>query len=73
MRLATVTDGGKTRAVVVRGPHSGRGAYLCRRSACVDRALLRKAFQRAFRIPLEVDRDELVAALLDGESVGTSQ
>ncbi len=46
-------------------PRDGRGAYLCRRRACVDRALARKAFQKAFRIGLVIDRDELVAALED--------
>ena len=41
----------------------GRGAYLCRRQACVDRALHRRAFQRAFREPVTVDRDGLVEFL----------
>jgi predicted RNA-binding protein YlxR (DUF448 family) len=43
----------------------GRGAWLCRgSSACVDRAIRRRAFDRAFRVRLEdrqVDRDRLVA------------
>jgi predicted RNA-binding protein YlxR (DUF448 family) len=42
---------------------SGRGAYLCRRQACLDRALQRRALQRAFRTPLQVDEDEIRAAL----------
>jgi predicted RNA-binding protein YlxR (DUF448 family) len=43
----------------------GRGAWLCRSSAaCVDRAIERRAFNRAFRVRLQeaqVDRDRLVA------------
>jgi predicted RNA-binding protein YlxR (DUF448 family) len=43
----------------------GRGAWLCRSSAaCVDRAIGRRAFDRAFRVRLpdvQVDRDALVA------------
>ncbi|MFH0915541.1 MAG: DUF448 domain-containing protein [bacterium] len=39
----------------------GRGAYLCRRQACLDRALHRKAFQRAFRASVVVDADEIEA------------
>jgi predicted RNA-binding protein YlxR (DUF448 family) len=42
----------------------GRGAYLCRRRACLDRALHRKAFQRAFRASLVVDADEIAALLM---------
>jgi hypothetical protein len=33
----------------------------------VERALLRKAFQKAFRIALVVDRDELMAAVDAGD------
>ena len=29
----------------------GRGAYLCKRSACLEKALKRKAFIRALKIP----------------------
>ncbi|MGH9079081.1 MAG: YlxR family protein [Acidimicrobiales bacterium] len=45
----------------------GRGAWLCRdSSACVDRAIHRRAFDRAFRVRLEdgqVDRERLAAAV----------
>jgi predicted RNA-binding protein YlxR (DUF448 family) len=41
----------------------GRGAYICRRQACLDRALQRRAFQRAFRTALQVDEGEIAAAL----------
>lgn len=61
----TVIDVGSARRVVVaegKG-HSGRGAYLCKKQACLERALLRKAFQRAFRTSVEVDKDCLGAAV----------
>jgi len=51
--------------VVDEAPQAGRSAYLCQRRECIDRALVRKAFQKAFRIGLVIDRDELVAALQD--------
>jgi predicted RNA-binding protein YlxR (DUF448 family) len=41
----------------------GRGAYLCRRRACLDRALHRKAFQRAFRASVVVVEDEIAEQL----------
>jgi predicted RNA-binding protein YlxR (DUF448 family) len=68
LRLAVMGEAPAARvAVVDRGPHKGRGAYLCRRQACLDRALLRKAFQRAFRTTLVVEREELAAALGNGD------
>lgn len=44
----------------------GRGAYLCRRQACLDRAVHRKAFQRAFRASVVVDADQIEALLVAG-------
>ena len=66
LRLAVV-DGTEAScvAVVDKAPQAGRSAYLCQRRECIDRALVRKAFQKAFRIGLVIDRDELVAALQD--------
>lgn len=52
--------------VTVKGERKGRGAYLCRRRSCLDRALHRKALQRAFRAPVMIDEDEILAALVDG-------
>jgi predicted RNA-binding protein YlxR (DUF448 family) len=64
LRLGVTLGAEASRVVAVRGaPWGGRSAYLCRRRACLDRALARKAFQRAFRIGVVVDRDELVVAL----------
>jgi predicted RNA-binding protein YlxR (DUF448 family) len=37
----------------------GRGAYLCRRRECWDRAVAGNAFPRAFRRPVEVPADPL--------------
>ena len=33
----------------------GRGAYTCRRLACFERAVTRRAFNRAFRRTVEVE------------------
>lgn len=37
----------------------GRGAYLCPQQACLDRALRRRAFQRAFRKSVIAEPQEL--------------
>lgn len=47
-----------------KGERTGRGAYLCRRRACLDRAVQKKAFQRAFRASVVVAEGEIVAALV---------
>jgi predicted RNA-binding protein YlxR (DUF448 family) len=44
-------------------PRSGRGAYMCPRRACMDRALRKRAFQRALRVSAIVNADELLEAL----------
>ena len=49
--------------VAMRGEQRGRGAYLCKRRACLDRALQKRAFQRAFRTTVAVNGDEIGAAL----------
>ena len=36
---------------------------MCLKQACLDKALHRKAFQRAFRATVTVDRDEVAAAI----------
>ena len=54
------------------GPRAGRGAYVCPRRVCLDRALHRRAFQRAFRRSVVVDventRAEFDAVI--GEATG---
>ncbi len=67
----TLEPGSDPKRVVVadKGGHWGRGAYLCRSRACLDRALQRKAFQRAFRTSVVVAEDmiaETVAAKTGG-------
>jgi predicted RNA-binding protein YlxR (DUF448 family) len=52
--------------VAGKGEQKGRGAYLCRQRSCLDRALHRKAFQRAFRASVVVMEDEIAAALTIG-------
>ncbi len=53
--------------VAGKGERRGRGAYLCRRRACFDRAVHRKAFQRAFRVSVSVAQAEIEAALAGGD------
>ena len=66
LRLALVGGAEAARlAVVHEAPRAGRSAYLCPRRECIDRALARKAFEKAFRIGLVIGRDELAAALED--------
>ena len=36
------------------GAGAGRGAYTCRRGACLERALARRAFGRTLRAPVAV-------------------
>lgn len=65
LRLTLDKDSSHVRVVQAgEKEHPGRGAYLCRRRQCFDRALHRRAFQRAFRATVVVDDDEIVAALL---------
>ena len=57
---------GRSPAVVSLGAgsiRSGRGAYICRRRVCLDRAVHRKAFHKAFRENVTVDVAGIVAAL----------
>ena len=64
MRLCAARDEGTRRVVPSVGrERSGRGAYLCRREVCLERAVMRKAFQRAFKTSVEIDKDELEAAI----------
>lgn len=45
------------------GARSGRGAYLCPRRACLDTALRKRAFARAFRRTVELCEEDLRAAV----------
>jgi uncharacterized protein len=46
----------------------GRGAYLCRKQACLDRALHRRAFQRAFRATVTADEGQIREAIRTAEA-----
>ena len=58
---------GPAGSLVVDRTLPGRGAWLCRGSvACMDRAIAKRAFDRALRVRLsegQIDRDGLVAGL----------
>jgi len=70
LRLALDQETVPPRVVVTSGrERKGRGAYLCRRQACLDRAVQRKAFQRVFGNPVRVDGDEIAVALRTTEAV----
>jgi predicted RNA-binding protein YlxR (DUF448 family) len=43
------------------GRAPGRGAYVCRTSDCLDKAIIKGALSRALRTPLPADLPERVA------------
>jgi predicted RNA-binding protein YlxR (DUF448 family) len=56
VRVATETSGNGPRAVLDRtGRLGGRGAWLHPSLECLDTALRRRAFQRAFRGPVDAE------------------
>jgi len=64
VRLSMSEPEGSSPGIVIAGRGlSGRGAYLCRKQACLDRALQRKAFQRAFRATVVVDEEQVRRAM----------
>jgi predicted RNA-binding protein YlxR (DUF448 family) len=72
VRLMLQIGSQPSRVTVARGrEHRGRGAYLCRRQSCLDRALHRKAFQRAFRASVIPEIDEITAELRTECATGT--
>ncbi len=49
------------RITVDEGVHSpGRGAYICRNEECVDRAIAKKRFNRAFRTEVKPEAYEFI-------------
>jgi hypothetical protein len=74
IRFHLAYHGGRAE-VVVDSPgerRTGRGAYLCPRRLCLDKALKKRAFPRAFRASVRVDPQELTAKVerrLHGETV----
>jgi predicted RNA-binding protein YlxR (DUF448 family) len=64
LRLAVDRENDPAQVVVAdERTRSGRSAYLCRQVSCLDRAVQRKAFQRAFRASVVLSEGEIVAAL----------
>jgi uncharacterized protein len=61
-------EGDPVCVVVVGRGVRGRGAYLCKSQACLDRALRRKAFQRAFRATVVVDEAGIREAVRTAEA-----
>ena len=62
MRVVRTPDG--TVALDESGRMAGRGAYVCRTSDCLDRALAKGALGRALKTTLPADlRDALAAGL----------
>jgi predicted RNA-binding protein YlxR (DUF448 family) len=62
-------EGGLVKVVVAGRGQRGRGAYLCRKQVCLDRALHRRAFQRAFRAKVVVDEEDIRDALRTAAAV----
>ena len=58
----------KTKVVIAGRGSRGRGAYVCSKQACLDRALHRRAFQRAFRATVVVDEDQIREAVRTAEA-----
>jgi len=66
VRLVVDSVEGGARVVVDRGKdRKGRSAYLCKSEACLDRALRRKAFNRAFRATVGVDEELIRVAVAE--------
>jgi len=63
VRFYARPEGSGWHVVPDEGARRGRGAYLCRRLACLDLALRRRAFARSFRRAVRVEEQELQAAL----------
>jgi predicted RNA-binding protein YlxR (DUF448 family) len=51
LRIARSPDG--VVSIDVSGRAQGRGAYICRNAACLDRALKKNAFARVLKHPVE--------------------
>ncbi len=65
LRLQVEQVAGEARVVFDRLdiPRAGRGAYLCRRRACLERALKKRVFSRVFRRTVSVKEEELREAM----------
>jgi hypothetical protein len=53
------------------GRLAGRGAYVCRSAACLDKAITKGALSRALRTPLPTDlRASLAGSITDHSAEG---
>ena len=57
----------------LRRLHPGRGAHLCAAAACLERALKRRSFPRAFRRPVKVVDEGLRRALYEAFAVAEAR
>ena len=62
-RVEEVAGSARVRMDAPGSPRLGRGAYVCPRRACMDRALRRRSLQKALRVSAIVNTDELLEAL----------
>lgn len=68
VRLCVAERDGAIKVVIAGRGQRGRGAYLCRKQSCLDRALHRRAFQRAFRATVAIDEDQVREAVRTAEA-----
>ena len=69
LRVVRLPEGGA--AVDLTGRMNGRGAYLCRSEACLNKALRSRALERALETPLTEELVERLKELTrdDGQTV----
>ena len=53
------------------GRAAGRGAYICRSVACLDKAIAKGALNRALKTPFPSDLREVLAGSLTITTLGT--
>ena len=65
IRLALLNDGGRLKVVIdERGSLGGRGAWICRAGTCLEAAVKKHAFNRAFKIGAKVELTNLAGFFL---------
>jgi predicted RNA-binding protein YlxR (DUF448 family) len=65
LRVVRAPDGAVS--VDISGRAQGRGAYICRNAACLDRAFKKNAFARVLKHPVDRSFYGEVAKFLEGE------
>ena len=66
LRVVRSPDGGVS--MDVSGRAQGRGAYICRYTACLERALKKNAFARVLKHPVDRSFYGEIAGYLESES-----